>query len=112
MLTQVIVNILNNSADAIEEVINPEISIKVIEIDNNIRIEIEDNGHGIPEDIQDKIIDPFFTTKEVGKGTGLGLSLSKAIMDIHGGTLELDRNSKKTRFVINLKKYKIIKNEK
>ncbi len=110
LLTQVITNILNNSIDAVEEMKQPEISLKVREVDKNIRIEIEDNGHGIPKDIQDKILDPFFTTKEVGKGTGLGLSLSKSIMDIHGGTLELDNKSEKTRFVINLKKCEALKN--
>lgn len=112
LLTQVIVNILNNSIDAVEEIAKPEISIKIEEIDKNIRIEIEDNGHGIPTDIRDKILDPFFTTKEVGKGTGLGLSLSKSIMDIHGGTLELDNKSEKTCFVINLKKCENFKNGK
>ena len=110
LLTQVIVNMLNNSVDAVEEIKQPEISLKVIQVDKNIKIEIEDNGHGIPKDIQDKILEPFFTTKEVGKGTGLGLSLSKSIMDIHGGTLELDNESEKTRFVINLKKCEDLKN--
>ncbi|HOQ33132.1 MAG TPA: ATP-binding protein, partial [Candidatus Hydrogenedens sp.] len=112
LLTQVIVNILNNSMDAVEQIPQPKISLKIEEMDDNIRIQVEDNGHGIPKDIQDKILDPFFTTKEVGKGTGLGLSLSKSIMDIHGGTLELDNKSKKTCFVINLKKCEAIKNGK
>ncbi len=105
LLTQVFVNILTNSADAVEEVNSPEISIKVVLINSNIRIEIEDNGHGIPKEIQNKILEPFFTTKEVGKGTGLGLSLSKSIMDIHGGTLELDRDTEKTRFIVTMRKY-------
>lgn len=112
LLTQVFTNILNNSADAVEEIVHPEISLKVKSIDKNIKIEIEDNGCGIPEEIQDKILDPFFTTKEVGKGTGLGLSLSKSIMDIHGGTLELDRSSERTKFVITIKKYEVKKDGK
>ncbi len=105
LLSQVFTNILINSADAVEETSNPEISLKISVKDNNIYVEIEDNGHGIPIEIRDKILDPFFTTKAVGKGTGLGLSLSKSIMDIHGGTLELDNKTDKTRFIIKLKKH-------
>jgi PAS domain S-box-containing protein len=50
-----------------------------------IRIDVEDNGTGIPRQILDKIFDPFFTTKEMGKGTGLGLATSLAIIKSHGG---------------------------
>ena len=107
LLTQVFTNVLNNSADAVEEVEYPEISLRVIPKDKIIRIEIEDNGCGIPEEIKDRILEPFFTTKEVGKGTGLGLSLSKSIADIHGATLELETHSKKTKFIITMKKYEM-----
>jgi len=54
-----------------------------------LKIDIEDNGHGIPRDIIDKIFDPFFTTKEVGSGTGLGLSTSLAIIKGHGGFIRV-----------------------
>jgi signal transduction histidine kinase len=55
----------------------------------NLVVQIEDTGSGIPEDKLDKLFEPFFTTKPVGSGTGLGLSVSKNIIELHGGTIKI-----------------------
>jgi len=87
-IQQVFVNLINNARQAIEAH-QPKGWIKVITATNDgyVRIIIQDNGPGIPEQNLSKIFDPFFTTKEVGKGTGLGLSLVYGIIKEHGGTI-------------------------
>lgn len=86
-LQQVLLNIINNSIDAIGK--NGVIRIKThyLEKVNRVAIEISDTGPGIPKHMLDKIFDPFFTTKEVGKGTGLGLSISYSIVEKLGGKI-------------------------
>jgi signal transduction histidine kinase len=63
-------------------------------------IAVTDSGPGIPKEIVDKIMQPFFTTKPVGKGTGLGLSLSAGIMQTHGGALVIDSSCANTKFIL------------
>lgn len=89
-LNQVFLNLIINAAHAIEE--NQagigKIKIATHKLDDNIEILIQDNGAGMPEEIQDKVFNLFFTTKEVGKGTGQGLSLSHSIVvEKHGGKI-------------------------
>jgi signal transduction histidine kinase len=71
---------------------------------NGVEITVEDNGGGIPDDIKDKIFQPFFTTKPTGEGTGLGLSMSYDIVTKgHGGSLEVSsREGKGTTFLVGL----------
>ena len=100
-LSQVILNLLNNAYDAVSGTKNATVEIKSRMVNaTQVEILIEDNGMGIPEAIEDKIFQPFFTTKEVGKGTGLGLSLSRGIVESHDGTLSLIRARDKTIFQI------------
>ena len=68
----------------------PTITVSTQKIDDQILIEVQDNGNGIPEAIREKIFQPFFTTKPTGQGTGLGLSLAYDIVTKgHGGTINL-----------------------
>ncbi|MCB9317632.1 MAG: GHKL domain-containing protein [Lewinellaceae bacterium] len=84
---RVVLNIFNNAFQAIQDVENPTVSVSTKLLDNRIEIRITDNGPGIPENIRDKIFQPFFTTKPTGQGTGLGLSLSYDIVKAHGGSI-------------------------
>ncbi|MGH2647300.1 MAG: sensor histidine kinase [Ginsengibacter sp.] len=59
-------------------------------LNDRIEIRVEDNGNGIPQNIVDKIFQPFFTTKPTGEGTGLGLSLSYDIVKAHGGEIKVE----------------------
>ncbi|MGE3262322.1 MAG: sensor histidine kinase [Bacteriovoracia bacterium] len=112
-ISQVLLNLLNNAYDAIAERENKWVKISVSELESEIKISVTDCGNGIPPDIQKKIFQPFFTTKEIGKGTGMGLSISLGIMDAHKGVLALDHGSPNTAFVLTLpKKYASSREEK
>lgn len=87
-LNQVLMNILANAIDALAAEPNPIITVSTEHRDDTVSIRIRDNGPGIPEEIRSQILDPFFTTKEVGKGTGMGMSISYQIVtEKHGGQL-------------------------
>lgn len=101
-ISQVLLNLLNNSFDAIENLPEKWIKLEVKANPSTLLISITDSGRGILESNREKIFQPFFTTKPVGKGTGLGLSLSRQIILNHGGSLTLDTKSPHTRFVIQL----------
>ena len=100
LVSQVILNLLNNSIDAISDLSNKWISVEIVETQSYIDIKFSDSGEGISKEIDEKIFQPFYTTKEVGKGTGLGLSISKAIIEKQHGQLYLDKQCKNTCFVI------------
>jgi signal transduction histidine kinase len=101
-LSQVFLNLINNSAQAVSGKYDSWIELKAFVENDHFVFWITDSGKGIPSEQQSKIFLPFFTTKEVGKGTGIGLSLSKNIVEVHRGTLTLDTKCENTRFVIEL----------
>jgi len=91
-LEQIFVNLITNALNALNKVMDKRekmIEIRSMKDSNHLICEIEDNGVGIPDDIKEKIFQPFFTTMEPGKGTGLGLSVSSKIITEHKGILEM-----------------------
>lgn len=103
-ISQVVLNLLNNAIDALSDVPpeNAKILLSVEEDKDLAVVKIIDHGPGIPENMRSKIMNPFFTTKDVHSGTGLGLSISKTIVQSHGGDLYFDFNQKVTTVVIRL----------
>jgi C4-dicarboxylate-specific signal transduction histidine kinase len=87
-LQQVVLNFVINAEQALKERDGRHIiSIRVDDSDGPGRIEVRDNGPGVPQEDEAKLFQPFFTTKPVGEGTGLGLSVSYGIIESHGGTI-------------------------
>lgn len=103
-ISQVLLNLLNNAFDAIAELPEKDrwIHLEMQVEDKGVKILVSNSGPRISREIEEKIFQPFFSTKEVGKGTGLGLSISKGIIDLHSGKLEVSADSKVTCFVITL----------
>ena len=95
-------NLLNNASDAVEDCSVKAIGIDITCDSRNLYVSITDTGPGIPADIRDRIMQPFFTTKPIGKGTGLGLSISQNLIDSHYGKLDLTTKNGRTAFVITL----------
>lgn len=86
-MQQVIINLIQNAADATEQLPEPVLEVSAHEESGDILVLFRDNGPGIAAEALDKMFDPFYTTKPVGKGTGLGLSISYGIIERHGGKL-------------------------
>jgi two-component system, NtrC family, sensor kinase len=103
LLNQVFMNLMGNAIDALETVADAKIVITTRLLDQQVEIEISDNGSGIPESAMSQIFNSFFTTKEIGKGTGLGLSISHQIItERHQGNLVCRSSPQGTAFVITL----------
>jgi ligand-binding sensor domain-containing protein/signal transduction histidine kinase len=108
---RVLLNLINNAFYAVDkktkENINgykPKVIVITEKLNDKVKISVKDNGNGIPDEVKDKIFQPFFTTKPTGEGTGLGLSMSYDIITKgHGGTLEVNTHEGiGTEFIINL----------
>jgi signal transduction histidine kinase len=107
---RVLLNLINNAFYTVHErslkkehCFRPKVVVSIKGRDEYIEIVVNDNGNGIPEDIRDKIFQPFFTTKPTGLGTGLGLSISYDIIKAHGGELKVEaKPGKRTEFIIQI----------
>ena len=89
VLYQAFLNILINAMQAMPD--GGDISVRVTSDNDSIAIEFEDQGPGFSSDLEEKMWDPFFTTKE--KGTGLGLGIVKNIIESHNGTIQMANRS-------------------
>jgi len=98
-ITRVLLNLISNGfyaatkrkGHAMDDGFEPRLSATTISLGDRVEIRIRDNGIGIPPEVQDKMFNPFFTTKPAGEGTGLGLSISHdIIVKQHAGTIEVD----------------------
>lgn len=105
-LLQVFVNLLSNASDASED--DAPITVRSRPEGENVRIEVEDRGHGIPAELRDALFEPFVTSKPPGRGTGLGLALVYSIIEDHQGTVRVEspvEGDHGTRFIIDLPAY-------
>lgn len=90
-ITQVLINLLLNAADAFEqeESVRPKVNVETREVKGGVEIEVRDNGSGMPPDVLERVFDEFFTTKPRGKGTGLGLFLCKTLIESNRGEIQI-----------------------
>jgi signal transduction histidine kinase len=100
-LTQVLLNLFLNAGAAMSG--QGEIRVRAKPAGKTVRLEIEDNGPGIPADLRTRVFDPFVTTKDVGAGTGLGLAVCRGIIEGANGRIEVDaKYTEGARFLIEL----------
>jgi two-component system, NtrC family, nitrogen regulation sensor histidine kinase NtrY len=98
LLGQVFINLIKNALDALENSTNPGILVRVIELSTGIEIRFMDNGQGIPSDKLAQVFVPFFTTKKTG--TGIGLAVCQQIIQLHGGSIDVQSVPGETVFRI------------
>ena len=100
-VSSIITNLLRNSIDAITE--DGKIEIQTETASSAIIIQVEDSGCGIPEGSEEKIFEPFYTTKDIDKGCGLGLTIVSEIVKSYNGKIEVESKPKKgTKFSITI----------
>ena len=106
ILEQVFINLLQNSLDALEEKGKGEIELHMSLDGSEVVVSFSDNGTGMPPEVQEKIFEPFYTTKGVGQGTGIGLSIVYGIIQEHQGTITCEsKEGQGTAFEIRLPVY-------
>ncbi len=104
-LVQLLVNLLNNAIDSCENSLKKQVQIRALQVSEQIlSLAVKDTGVGISPDIKEKILEPLYTTKEVGKGTGLGLTIVQRIIANHQGQLSIYSTEAGTEFCVKLHK--------
>ncbi|RZA23552.1 MAG: PAS domain S-box protein [Proteobacteria bacterium] len=103
-ISQIIMNLLSNAFDAVSEKEEPWIRVSILAEESFLRIRVVDCGKGISSAIAERIMQPFYTTKDVGHGTGLGLSISNTVALSHKGRLYYELFEGHTSFVLDLPK--------
>ena len=101
-LNQIWTNLIDNAIDAMCDAPEKVLEVRTCLEGNGVLVEIADSGAGIPKEIQDRIFDAFFTTKEVGKGTGLGLDIVYRITRSHKGSIQVKSVPGRTAFQVRL----------
>jgi signal transduction histidine kinase len=94
----VFINLVSNAIDAMDEKCNQpgsseilkQLTIKSFYENDHVAVKVSDTGIGMSQEVKNKILEPFFTTKKVGKGTGLGVSISYGIIQDYDGTIEIE----------------------
>lgn len=102
-ISQIVLNLLNNSIDAVENLETKSIAVTLKQTENTVTLTVEDSGQ-ISPNVVPHLMEPFYTTKAFGKGTGLGLSIAKSIADNHGANLYYDKTKAHTAFVLEFEK--------
>ena len=98
-IQQILINLLGNARQAASGCSPAVVRLRLLKVEPVLMVSISDSGPGVPEEIVQRIFEPFFTSKEVGQGLGLGLSISREIAEQHGGSLEYRGHSE---FVLSL----------
>ena len=108
-LDRALVNLVDNARRAVQErkaaddAFRPLVCVALDRVDGHAVLRVMDNGDGVPEDLHDRVFEPFFSTRPTGEGTGLGLPLARQIVvDGHGGALELEPTEAGATFAIRL----------
>ena len=99
-LNQVWTNLLDNAIDAVDG--DGTITVRTRRVGDEVVVEVDDDGPGVPPELQSRLFEPFFTTKEVGRGTGLGLDIVRRIVQNHRGQVRVVSDPPGTRFQVRL----------
>lgn len=101
-IVQILLNLLNNARDAVADAPSRSIVLRMAAGEAYADLRVLDSGPGVPKELRDRIMEPFFTTKPVGRGTGIGLSIARSLAEDNGGMLLLDEGEPATCFVLRL----------